>query len=71
MNERLLVEIEGVVFKKSSHSTSGGGKCVGVSIQNDCVKVINTKTKGKVVEFTNEEWEAFISGVKEGEFDIY
>lgn len=71
MNEKLFVEINGVVFKKSSHSVKSGGHCVGISIQNDCVQVINTKTKDKIVEFTKDEWKAFISGIKGGEFDIY
>jgi hypothetical protein len=71
MNEKLFLEINGIVFKKSSHSVSGGGKCVGVSIQDDYIQVINTKKKDKVVEFTKDEWKAFISGVKEGEFDIH
>ena len=70
MDEKINVEIDGIRFKKSSYSASGGGKCVGVSIQNDYILVINTKTKDKTIKFTKEEWGAFISGVKEGEFDI-
>ncbi len=67
-NSRLL-EINGILYKKSSSSFRGGGRCVGVASNGGTVSVVNTKSKGPVIEFTLEEWEAFIDGVKKGEFD--
>jgi hypothetical protein len=56
------------IFKKSSFSFYSGS-CVGVSISDDKVYIINTNTKDSIVEFTKEEWDAFIRGVKNSEFD--
>lgn len=46
--------------------------CVGVSIQNDDKKVsiINTNAPNQVLEFTYDEWNAFVCGVKADEFKI-
>jgi hypothetical protein len=56
-------------FNKSSFSGSGHS-CVGVSIQNDNIAVMNTITQKEMVTFTHEEWQAFIQGVKNNEFDL-
>jgi hypothetical protein len=55
---------------KSSRS-SGNGQCVEVAIQPDGVAVRDTKNReAGHLEFTPDEWNAFISGAKAGEFDI-
>ena len=64
------VEVDGVYYRKSSYSPRGDRFCVGIKFNEGTVSVINTKTKGPVVEFTSGEWAAFIKGVKDGEFDI-
>jgi hypothetical protein len=50
---------------------SGTDACVEVRADGDAVLVRDTKAQGKgaVLEFTNDEWTAFIGGVKDGEFD--
>lgn len=63
------IEYNGKVFTKSSFSPYGG-KCVGVSITENKVFVINTLTKKAEVEFTHDEWKAFLLGVKNNEFEI-
>jgi hypothetical protein len=65
-----IIEIEGIKYRKSSYSNSGGQFCVGVAHEDDLVLVTNTKTRGPVVRFTKVEWRAFIAGVKEHEFDL-
>ena len=58
-------------WKKSSLS-SGGDNCVEVAFAADgSVGVRDTKQKGlgPILEFTPAEWEAFLGGVGEGEFD--
>ena len=70
VNQSSIIEIDGVQFQKSSFSAHGGGHCVGVACKNDMMLVINTNTRESVARFTKEEWQAFVAGVKNGEFDI-
>jgi hypothetical protein len=58
-------------WRKSSLS-SGGDNCVEVGFSDDgAVGVRDTKQHGEgpVLEFFPGEWEAFIAGVRQGEFD--
>lgn len=66
------VMINGRIFKKSSYSTVlPSTKCIGVSISDEDVLVTNISQQGKQkLRFTREEWDAFIKGVKNGEFDL-
>jgi hypothetical protein len=54
-------------------SASGyNGNCVEIShLRNGCVAVRDTKdrTSGPVLIFTQPEWNAFLTGAKNGEFD--
>lgn len=70
MKDPTLIKIDGIQYRKSSHSVTGGNKCVGVAVEKNTVKIINTVEKGSIVRFTLDEWEAFIAGVKDGEFDL-
>lgn len=56
-------------FLKSSFSGKYG--CVGVARKDDTIMVTNTKSKLTIVEFTPYEWECFIRGIKNGEFDHF
>lgn len=48
-----------------------GCGCVGVSFTGGEILVTNTTTNdAPVAKFTQDEWKAFIAGVKNGEFDI-
>jgi hypothetical protein len=60
MNEQLRVS-----------SYCGGGGCVGVGLRPDgSVTVADTKlAEGPRLRFTPEEWDAFVAGVKNDEFD--
>ena len=60
--------INGIKFKKSSFSEPR--RCVGVAYEDERILVTNTQTKQAIVEFTIEEWKAFLKGVKNGEFEI-
>ena len=61
MAKRATIEVNGVVYRKSSWSDSGQ-LCVGVAFQNNEVLVINTNTQDAVLRFTKEEWRAFLAG---------
>jgi hypothetical protein len=55
---------------KSSYSGNGGGSCVEVKMTGKSVHVRNTRDRnGPMLEFTHAEWDAFISGAHDGEFD--
>jgi len=62
------MKIKGKTFVTSTYS--GGSHCVGVAIKDGSVSVVNTKEKKTIIEFTEDEWIAFIKGVKNGEFDL-
>jgi predicted secreted Zn-dependent protease len=47
-----------------------GGACVGVARQGEFILVGNTANPGSPISrFTVQEWDAFIAGVKLGDFD--
>ena len=58
--------------KKSTFSPIQGFQpgCVAVSISRSEVLVADTKNPTTVLQFSLEEWDAFIRGVKNAEFDI-
>jgi hypothetical protein len=57
-----------LVWLKSS--ASGSGNCVEVAQTEAAVYVRNSKRPlAGVVAFTGGEWEAFLIGVRKGEFD--
>jgi hypothetical protein len=55
---------------KSSLSTFNGN-CVEVAgLAEDAIRVRHSKNpKGEILKFTPAEWDAFIGGVRNGEFD--
>jgi len=60
-----------LIYQKSSFSSNYHPTCVGVANLEGKVVVTNTKFKTEFVDFTPEEWNAFIKGVKAGEFDSF
>jgi hypothetical protein len=61
----------GFAFKKSSYS--GGGGCVEVALSLDSLVLVrDTKDplRRTQLTFSVDEWNAFIIGVKNGEFDL-
>lgn len=60
------------VWRKATKSGSGSGQCVEVMITDDLVRVRDTKANGigPELEYTHDEWSAFLDGVAKGEFDL-
>jgi hypothetical protein len=57
-------------WRKSTKSGNNGG-CVEVAFLDQDVAVRDTKNRtGPVLIFTNHEWDAFVDGVRRGEFDL-
>lgn len=63
-------DLRGLRWFKSSHS--GGGGCVEVAhLPEGGVAVRDTKDRSKAPHvYTRHEWESFLIGVKQGEFDL-
>lgn len=61
------LELEWII---SSASGSQGGDCVEVTFTDSEVLVRDSKDPaGPVLHFTDAEWNAFLTGVGNGEFD--
>lgn len=57
------------LYKISSKCSTGA--CVGVAFLDEKISVKNTSDDTQPsVTFTREEWQAFIAGVKNQEFDV-
>ncbi|HEU0238116.1 MAG TPA: DUF397 domain-containing protein [Micromonosporaceae bacterium] len=64
----LRVDLSSAVWRKSSQSQSGS--CVEVAFVDGAIAVRDSKDlSGPTLVYTPDEWEAFIGGVKDGEFD--
>jgi Domain of unknown function (DUF397) len=60
-----------VIWRKSTYSSSNG-QCVEVAFLPGTIAVRDTKAAGAgpILVFSAAEWEAFVNGVKGGEFDL-
>lgn len=70
VRRRRPADTSGRTWIKSSFS-SYAGQCVEVSgLNGDTIRVRDsTNPDGRVLSFTAAEWDAFIGGVRNGEFD--
>jgi Domain of unknown function (DUF397) len=75
--------VEVGLWRKASYSTSIGGNCVEVTATHDTAVAPHKSSEnvlylmrdskdpdGPALAFTTSEWDAFIAGVKDGEFDL-
>jgi Domain of unknown function (DUF397) len=67
----MILDLTNARWKKSSRSNgNGGNNCVEVAFLGDAVAVRDSKDKGgPALLFNPAEWEAFLGGAKDGEFD--
>ncbi len=68
----LASQLQGASWRKSSHSNgNGGNNCVEVATLGTTIAVRDSKDpNGPALLFTPDEWNAFLCGAKDGEFDI-
>ncbi|GAA3609239.1 hypothetical protein GCM10022419_112780 [Nonomuraea rosea] len=58
----------------SSYSADGGGTCVEAGPLNDGtdrVAVRHSRSPGDLIVYSKAEWQAFLAGVRGGEFDFF
>jgi hypothetical protein len=64
-----MVDLSCAAWRKSTRSGNNG--CVEVAFVEDHVGVRDSKDRGgPVLVFTAHEWEAFVGGVRTGEFEL-
>ena len=63
-----MVDLSRAAWRKSTRSGNNG--CIEVAFVGDQVAIRDSKDRsGPVLQFTHREWEAFLAGVRHGEFD--
>jgi Domain of unknown function (DUF397) len=63
------VELSRAVWRKGARSGANG--CVEVVLIDDRIAVRDSKDReGPVLMFTAHEWEAFLGGARDGEFEL-
>jgi hypothetical protein len=73
MNQQTGIEtmLTEAVWRKSARSSPSGDNCVEVAFLPGGVAVRDSKNPDAgALLFTEEEWNAFVAGAKEGEFDL-
>lgn len=65
------VDLSTAVWRKSTRSSAGCDNCVEVAFVGGAIAVRDSQNpqKGTLI-FTPEEWDAFVAGAKDGEFDL-
>lgn len=67
-------ELAGIRWKISSRSSNNGGSCVEAGPLVDGSGRVAVRhshhPEGSVIVYTRAEWDAFLGGAKDGEFDF-
>jgi hypothetical protein len=67
----LRVDLSQAAWRKSKASGPYSDNCVEVAFIDDAIAVRDSKhPQGPVLLFTQGEWDAFVEGAKDGEFDL-
>ena len=65
------MDLSNAEWRRSPESPSGEAGAVEVALLGDGVAVRDSRRPdGDVLFFTPAEWEAFVGGAKQGEFDL-
>jgi hypothetical protein len=64
-------DLTNAVWRRSTRSDDDTSACVEVAVLSNGYAVRNsTDPEGPVLFFTQAEWDAFVGGAKDGEFDL-
>jgi hypothetical protein len=65
------VDLSRATWRKSTRSGPNCDNCVEVASVPDAIAVRDSKNPtGPVLIFTTGEWDAFVGGARDGEFDL-
>ena len=65
------VDLTGAVWQKSTRSGPNCDNCVEVAFVGEAIAVRDSKNPdAAALIFTAAEWDAFVGGAKDGEFDL-
>ncbi len=71
MTKGLRVDLTRAEWSKSTRNGSDSDNCVEVAFVGDAIAVRDSKNPaGPALIFTTAEWDAFVGGAKDGEFDL-
>lgn len=66
-----MIDLTNAQWQKSTRSGAYGDNCVEVAFVGEITAVRDSKDPyGPVLMFTRGEWDAFVGGAKDGEFDL-
>jgi Domain of unknown function (DUF397) len=64
-----MADLVDAVWRKSTYSAVNG--CVEIALLDGMVAVRDSKhQQGQALVFTPVEWQAFVDGVRDGQFDL-
>jgi hypothetical protein len=64
-----MADLVDAVWRKSTYSAVNG--CVEIALLDGMVAVRDSKNQqGQALVFTPVEWQAFVDGVRDGQFDL-
>ncbi len=67
----MRIDLGSAVWRKSTRSGPWTDNCVEVAFVDEAIAVRDSKNPtGPVLLFTAGEWDAFVDGAKDGEFDV-
>jgi hypothetical protein len=67
----MTTDLSNAVWRKSTRSGPWTDNCVEVAFVDGTIAVRDSKNPGgPVLVFTSAEWDAFVDGAKDGEFDV-
>ncbi|MGC9666948.1 DUF397 domain-containing protein [Planosporangium sp. 12N6] len=67
----LRVDLDGARWRRSNRSGASSDNCVEVAFVDGAIAVRDSRhPDGPVLLFTQSEWDAFVGGAKDGEFDL-
>lgn len=67
----MSVDLNNAQWFKSSRSGPNTDACVEVAFVGEAIAVRDSKNPaGSALIFTEAEWDAFVNGAKDGEFDL-
>jgi hypothetical protein len=67
----LRVNLDGAVWRRSDRGGPHADNCVEVAFVDGAIAVRQSNNPtGPVLLFTSSEWDAFVAGAKDGEFDL-